>query len=329
MTDWTKTSGANGTMTIRDTGSTVEFYFKAGYSSDWVNGLQFNVTANGSTVGHTINYPTGAPNKLIASVNITTDQTVTFRLLTDTNISGIGGPTTFSHSIDRAKVPNAPTTPAIDSITSTSMRVDFYDGANNGSAINSRQIGYSATTTVDGGNIVSTDGNPKTITGLVPGRRYYFWGRTHNSVGYSAWSGRATAVTLSVPAAPSKPLLSSITATTVDVSWTGNSNGGSPITSYQVGWGTSSAGPTSTATASSPRVVSGLKPGVFYYFWVRAKNAVGYSPWSPYTSHRTVAGAYIKAGTLWLRAIPYIKAGDLWLQAEAWGKSVGTWKKTQ
>lgn len=328
MTAWTKTSGATGLMTIDDTGTTVNFYFQAGYSSDWMNDMRFSVTANGSTVNHTIDYPTGRPKKLIAGVNITTSQTVTFKLLSDTSISGIGGPTTFSHDIERSKAPNAPTTPVVDTVTSTSLRIDFYDGADNGAAIDSRQIGYSLTTSVSGGTIVSTTADPKTITGLLPGRTYHFWARTHNAKGYSPWSGMRTVTMLNVPAAPTKPLLSSVTATSVDMSWTGNSNGGSAITSYQIGWGSSSTAPTSTATATSPRVVTGLKPGIVYYFWVRAKNSVGYSAWSPAASVRTVAGAYIKAGELWLRAVPYVKVDGVWRLAETWGKSVGTWKRT-
>jgi hypothetical protein len=326
VTDWTKTTGTNGTMMIRDTGGDVEFWFKAGHPSDWVNGLEFNYTANGSTTPKTIDYPTGAEWYKIGERNITDSQTVTFRLLSDTSIAGIGGPTTFSHSIARDTVPDAPHTPTLSGITSTSMVVKFADAGNGGDAIDARQITYG--TDPDGGTSnVSSDGST-TISGLSPGTTYYFWARTHNSIGWSRWSGRASAKTLSVPTAPSAPLLSSITATSVDVSWTDNSNGGSAIIAHQIGYGTSSSAPTTTVSASSPQVVNGLTPGTTYYIFVRAQSSVGWSAWSKPTSMKTVAGAYILVGSTWKLAVPYVNVGGTWKLAEAWGRSAGVWKRT-
>jgi hypothetical protein len=327
MTDWTKETGNNGQLMIRDTGSNVEFWFKAGFSSDWYNGLKFSWTANGGTTNKSINYPEGADWYHVGTVSISTDQTVTFRLVSDTSIGGIGGPTSFSHAIERSERPNAPTTPKLSNIGSTTITASFTDGPNNGAAIDSRQLGYSATTTVDGGSIIASDGST-TVSGLVSGRKYYFWARTHNAKGYSNWSGRGYATTLKVPDAPTTPLLASITSTTVDISWSGNGNGGSAITAYQIGYGTSSTTPSTIITATSPRVVTGLQPGVFYYFWVRAKNAVGYSPWSGYVSHRTIAGAYVKVGTTWKLAVPYVKVAGVWKIAEPWVRYVGEWKRT-
>jgi len=325
VTDWTKTTGTNGTMMIRDTGDVVEFWFKAGHSSDWVNGLQFSYTVNGDTDNKTINYPTGADWYKVGSKTATYSQTVTFRLLSDTSISGIGGPTTFSHSVNRDSVPGAPSTPKISGIKATSVVVSFTDGSNGGDAIDARQITY-GTSSSGGTSNVSSDGST-TISGLSPNTTYYFWARCHNSEGWGPWSARASAKTLAVPSAPSAPLLSSITATSVDVSWTENSNGGSSVTARQIGWGTSSSAPTSTVSASSPQVVNGLTPGTTYYIFVRVQNSVGWSAWSKPTSMRTVAGAYILVGSTWKLAVPYVKVGGVWKIAEAWGRSAGVWKK--
>ena len=325
MTDWTKTTGTNGTMMIRDTGDVVEFWFKAGHSSDWVNGLQFSYTVNGDTDNKTINYPTGADWYKVGSKTATYSQTVTFRLLSDTNISGIGGPTTFSHAVNRDSVPGAPGTPRISGIKATSVVVSFSDGSNGGDAIDARQITY-GTSSSGGTSNVSSDGST-TISGLSPNTTYYFWARCHNSEGWGPWSARASAKTLAVPTAPSAPLLSSITATSVDVSWTENSNGGSSVTARQIGWGTSSSAPTSTVSASSPQVVNGLTPGTTYYIFVRVQNSVGWSAWSKPTSMRTVAGAYILVGSTWKLAVPYVRVGGVWKIAETWGRSAGVWKK--
>lgn len=327
MTDWTKTTGSTGTMMIRDTGSSVEFWFKAGYSNDWYNGLDFSYTVDGDTTNKSINYPTGADWYKVGSDTATYNQTVTFKLLTDTNITGIGGPTTFTHSVTRDTVPGKPGTPTISGIKATSMVVSFKDGSNGGDSIDSRQIRYDDNSSFSSPTTVSSDGST-TISGLTTNKTYYFQARCHNSVGWGAWSATASAKTLAVPTAPSAPLLSSVTATSVDVSWTDNSNGGSSITAHQVGWGTSSSAPTSSEGASSPHVIDGLIPGTTYYIFVRAQNAVGWSAWSKPTSMRTVAGAYILIGNTWKLAVPYVNVGGTWKLAEAWGRSAGVWSRT-
>lgn len=327
MTDWTKSTGSTGTMLIRDTGDVVEFWFQAGYSSDWYNDLQFSYTVDGDTTNKSIDYPTGADWKKVGSDTATYNQTVTFKLLTATGIGGMGGPTTFSHSVSRDTVPGAPSVPRISGIKANSVVVSFSDGSTGGDNIDARQIRYDNNSDASSPTVVSSDGST-TISGLAANTTYYFWARTHNSVGWGPWSGRASAKTQAVPSAPSAPLLSSITATSVDVSWTDNSNGGSTITAHQIGWGTSSSAPTSQVAASSPQVVTGLTPGTTYYIFVRAQNSVGWSAWSKPTSMRTVAGAYILVGTTWKLAVAYVKVGSVWKLAETWTRSAGVWKRT-
>jgi hypothetical protein len=327
VTDWDKDTGAGGTLRIRDLGSTVEFWFKAGYSSDWYNGLDFSYTVDGSTTKKSIDYPTGADWKKVGSDTATYNQTVTFKLVSSTSISGIGGPATFTHSVTRDSVPGAPSAPVISGIKSTSVVATFKDGSNGGDAIDARQIRYDDNSDASSSTTVSSDGST-TISGLTPGKTYYFWARTHNSVGWGAWSGRSSAVTQQVPTAPQAPLLSSVTATTVDVAFYPNSDGGSSITAWEIGWGTSSTAPTSTISAKSPQVLTGLTPGTTYYIFVRAQNAIGWSAWSKPTKMNTIAGAYILVGTTWKLAIPYVNVGGTWKVAEAWGRVAGVWSRT-
>lgn len=328
MADYTKTTGVNGKMMIRDTGGDVEFWFKAGYSSDWWNGMPFNWTANGSTTKKTINYPTGANWYKVGEVRVTSSQTVTFRLLEKSSASGIGGPTSFPQYIKRDTIPSKPSTPNISNITANSVHVTFSDGANGGDPINARQIGY-GTSSTSVQNTVSSD-RSKTISGLSSGTTYYFWARTRNSEGWSSWSGRASAKTLRGPGAPSAPLLSSVRATSVDVAFSAPSdNGGSTITGYQIGYSATKWVVDGTIiSATSPQVVTGLDPGTVYYFWVRARNAVGWGAWSAARTTRTVAGAYVKVGAVTKLAIPYVRVGGVWKVAEPWIKHVGVWKRT-
>jgi len=330
MPDYIKTTGSAGLgkMMIRDTGSDVEFWFKAGYSSDWWNGMPFNWTANGKTTSVTINYPTGADWKKVGEVRITESQTVTFRITGSSSATGIGGPTSFPQAIKRDTVPAKPSTPVISGITATSVYATFSDGFNGGDSIDSRQIGY-GTSSTSVQHTVSSD-RSTTIGGLSQGTTYYFWARTHNSEGWSSWSGRATAKTLIGPGAPSAPLLSSARATSVDVAFSAPSNnGGSTITGYQIGYSSTAWVADGTiVSATSPQVITGLNPGTVYYFWVRARNAVGWGAWSAARTVRTVAGAYIKVGAVTKLAVPYVKVGGVWKVAEPWIRNVGVWRRT-
>jgi hypothetical protein len=224
------------------------------------------------------------------------------------------------------QLPGAPSTPAISSVTSTSVFVTFSDGSNGGGTIDSRQIGY-GTNSSSPTTTVASDGST-TISGLTPGTTYYFWARTHNQKGYSPWSGRATKTTLNVPAAPTKPVLSAILPTSVTVSWSPNGDGGSPITGYQLGYGTNSTTPTTIISANSPKTVTGLTPGTTYFFWVRAINAIGTGPWSPLAANQTIAGARVKVGGVWVIAIPYVRDGGTWKLAVPYVNVAGVWKQT-
>lgn len=326
MPDYTKDTGNRGEMMIRDTGTVVEFWITANEPNTWVNEMPWAYVVNGvSSAWREFRYARGAGWEKVGSWNVTTDQTVTFKL-GNTGTNALGGPTNFSVAIERSTTPSAPKTPTISSIKNTSVIASFVDGNNGGAAINQRQIGYGlSSSSVQ--EIVNSDGSTS-IGGLDQGKTYYFWARTRNVHGYSPWSGRASAVTLAPPSAPTTPLLSSVTATSVDVAFTPNSSGGATIIGYQIGYGTNASAPTTTVSARSPQVVSGLTPGTVYYFWARAQSSVGWGPWSARASTRTVAGVSIYNGSQWKLAVPYVKVDGVWRMAEAWTRNTGVWKRT-
>lgn len=224
------------------------------------------------------------------------------------------------------RISNPPSTPVLSAITSTSVTVTFTDGTG-GATIDSRQIGYGTdpstpTTTV------SSDGSD-TITGLTPGTVYYFWARTHNVAGYSAWSSRAMTTTLRVPYAPSAPIYSNVQQTAVTVSFTLNGDGGSAITGYSISYGkTSSANTTVVSATALTKDITDLDPGAVYYFKVRANNAVGNGDWSAVSSVMLVAGAWVKVGTTQQRAVPWVKVSGTWKVAKPWVRVAGTWRES-
>jgi hypothetical protein len=220
----------------------------------------------------------------------------------------------------------APTKPVLSSVTSTSLFATFTDGSG-GATIDSRQLAYHTTSSITGATIISSDGSTS-ITGLSPGTTYYVWARTHNAAGYSPWSPVASTTTLRTPTPPSAPTVTDITQTSVTVAWTAPPNGGSPITGYDVGYGTDPMTPTTVVASSSPKAITGLTPGTRYYFWVRARNAVGNSAWSVTTSIVTLAAAYVKVGAVWKFAIPYVRTGGVWKVARPWARTGGVWKET-
>lgn len=325
---YSKDTGSSGEMQIRDTGTHVEFWLNSHNSTTFNHQLPWGMTVNGVTDNdREFDYSAGAGWRRLGNWAVSTSQTVTFRIF-DTGTSGFGGPTTFNQFIDRATVPAAPSTPAISNVQSTQVDVVFIDGSNGGATIDSRQIAYSTSTTVPGSGYISSDGST-TITGLTPGTTYYFWARTHNAKGYSSWSARSSTTTLNVPGTTTTPVLSNITPTTIDISWAPNSTGGSPITGYDVGYNTVDTSPAIiNSSGSSPYTQIALVPGTKYYFWVRAKNAIGNGPWSASANTTTVAGVRIKVAGVWKFAIPYVKVAGVWKIAQPFVKSGGVWKGT-
>ena len=320
---------------IRDTGTAIEFWINSNSSTTWTDHLPWSGTVNGVGVGGSYNYPRNSQWRRIGSWGVSGSQNVTFNI-GNTGTSGFGGPTSLTIFINRASIPGPPPVPTISNITSTSVVVTFTDGASNGSAIQYRQVGYS---TNPGGatNYAFPATSPQNIFGLEPGTTYYFWIQNWNSQGWGYWSARATATTLKVPDAPSAPVMSDITQVSAIATFAANGDGGSPITAYQIGYAWVGYGsgeseppdePTTVISATPTKTVTGLTPGSTYFFWVRAQNVVGWSPWSVKSSARTIAGARVKTGSIVKEAIPYVNVDGVWKLARPWGRIAGVWKET-
>jgi len=328
--DYTRSTGSTGTMMIRDTGTTVEFWLKAG-SATFNHQLPWAYVVNGSSSSwREFDFVSGGSWQKLAGWAVSTSQTVTFKL-GDTGTSGLGGPTNFSVAISRATAPPSPTPFAITSIASTSISGDSNSNGNGGSALLQWQIKWSTNADVNvnspfGDATLST--GSKTVTGLALGTTYYFWARVRNAIGWSPWSGRTSAKTWTTPSKTSSVTVTNIKQTSADASFTVNVDGGTPILERQIGYGTNSTSPTTTVTSDGSTTITGLVPATTYYFWARARNSVGWSAWSPASSARTLAGARIKVGTVYKEAVPYVRSGGVWKVVRPWVRVTGVWKET-
>lgn len=328
MVDYDKSTGNSGTMRIRDTGTYVEFWITSGNSTTYNYDMPWRYNVNGVLSSwREYRYEAGSGFELLGRWNVTTNQTVTF-YLGDTGTSGLGGPTTHSVSIKRATVPQAPDPVILDTITSTSMRARFSGNGNGGAPILEWQLGYGTSGSTVQHYLTST--GTSTVTGLTPGTRYYFWARGRNSEGWGPWSARRDATTHRVPDAPSAVETSSPTQTSIWTVFADNGDGGTPIIESQIGYNTNNSGPVSFVTANGgvSRQITGLSPGLRYYFWARSRNAVGWGPWAGPSNGKLIAGAHVKVGTEWREAVPYVNVNGVWKLARPWVRIAGVWKET-
>lgn len=197
--------------------------------------------------------------------------------------------------------PDAPPMTASTSITDHSFNMQYdYPASDGNAAVDSYDLRYGTDSSGAGATIRTVDAGSGTqpITGLLAGTTYYTWVRAHNVVGYSPWSARITTKTVADP--PSSPAPIGVDLVTqysfhYRFSTTGV-DGGSPITSYDVGYGTNATTPqTIVSTTTGDNTYVGLTRNTKYYVWVRAKNAVGTSAWSTVLSFTTLA--YVPAVT--------------------------------
>lgn len=324
MTDYTHPCGNSGTMMIRDTGSTIEFWINSNNSTTWTDHLPWGGTVNGVGVGGSYYYHAGSGWNRLGAWGVSYSQNITFSL-GNTGTSGFGSGTSFTVWINRSTVPPAPNPVQLSSVTSTSVHAVFSGNGDGGSAILEWDIGW-GTDPYTVQNIIGT--YDYVISGLTPGTTYYFWARGRNANGNGPWSARSQATTLQVPDPPSTPVISSIGPTSVVATFSPNGDGGSPITGFQISYSTAVDGPLTTISATSPKTITGLQPGTQYWIWARAQNSVGFSPYSAPAIITTIAGARVKVGTDWKVAVPYVKEAGVWKLARPYVKVAGVWKET-
>ncbi len=333
MVDYFKSTGNSGTMLIRDTGFTVEFWLNANNTTTWNAALPWSMIINGVSSGNLYyNYQPGAGWRRLTEQVITYSQNVTFKI-GSTGTSGFGGPTTFTQWINRAQVPPAPTPVSLTDITGTGMKAIFNSQGTGVGTFYRWELGY-GTDPNNPTTIIESSGT-SILTGLSHSTTYYFWARGVNSVGNGPWSTRTSAATDRVPSINSPPTVTNVGQTTATLKINPGDDGGDVISLYQFGWANNPSDiPTTVISVIPfgglpPTTVTTLPPGTTLYFRSRTRNSIGWSPWSGPTVAKTIAGARVKVGLVWKDAVPYVKVAGVWKLASSWVKQTGIWKESR
>lgn len=194
--------------------------------------------------------------------------------------SGFSGQT---YALPRiTQIPAAPTAGAIDLITNTSVRYNATPGDNGGSAITSREVQYSTSSSFASGNTTLTPASLTNValSGLTPRTRYYVRSREINAVGNGTWSTTTQFDTVDAPDAPTLAVgaktTTTIAVTLTDPAYTG---GGITARQTQIATGPGFSTVLATDTTTTPAFAS-LTRATPYYIRSRVQNATGWSAWS-------------------------------------------------
>lgn len=262
---------ASGEITVSWTapasnGGTAVTDYEVEYSSDtgstytlFTDGVSTNTSANITGLNSNLNYliRVRAVNAVGSSVNSST-----------IGVSSI--PTNLTLSVTGVDQLTASWSAPIS--TNGSSVIDYQIDVDSGAGF----------ATVNDGVNTSTN---YVINGVTAGTYRSVRVRAVNALGASESTPVVTGTIFSVPGAPTSLVVSALSATQLNVSWTAPvNNGGSTITDYIVEY-SSDAGTTYSiaddgVSNSTSAVVSSLTPGTLYSIRVKAKNSVGEGDYS-------------------------------------------------
>jgi hypothetical protein len=131
-----------------------------------------------------------------------------------------------------------------------------------------------------------------------------------------------------VPGPPTIVTLTGVTSNSVIAHFAGLTSGGSTVLEWHIGYGVDPNYVQKTIGSNGTTTITGLNPATTYYFWAQGRNAIGWGPWGPRGSAKTLPAARINVGGVWKTAIPYVKVAGVWKQATPWVRVAGTWKET-
>ena len=137
---------------------------------------------------------------------------------------------------------------------------------------------------------------------------------------FPQWIQRAT-----VPAAPTPVGVDQNGHTDLRYRFSGNSDGGSPIREWQIGYGRDPRNVQYLVGSGGTSTIGGLSIGTTWYFWSRGRNDVGWGPWSARSDGRTLSSGRVKVAGVWREMVLYVKVSGAWREAILYEKKAGVW----
>ena len=226
-----------------------------------------------------------------------------FRVTAKTDVSG--PPSTIVVSRTMSGLPAKPGTPVASYVQSTSLSLSWSAVSGNGATVSDYQIAYrligSPTWSTAEDPISSTTAS--LVTGLSAGKSYEMRVRGKTAVGYGAWSTTLNVSTPSgVPGAIANISSTSVSPTSLSVSWASAPVNGAPIQDFvvefkrnnDVSWQTWNDGVSLLRSTS----ITGLTPGTSYVVRVSAKSQFGTGPSTVAATTITLNGRPLKVASL-------------------------------
>ena len=223
-------------------------------------------------------------------INLITGKTYIYRV-SAINSNGTGSPSpevlvtpTSSSAPPKNIVPNPPRSLTASIYSSTQVNLSWsVPSPNGGPPVTGYKIQYMSDTG-NFTNLVSNSGSSFTAyshTGLQIGHTYTYRIFAINSIGTSNSSNTASATTVQVTTVPGSPILSAnpSSATSISLSWSTPSDGGSAITGYRVEYSNATSQynilVANTGNTQTSYLHKGLTTGKIYTYRVTAINSIG------------------------------------------------------
>ena len=252
-------------------------------------GFEIDRSANGTSGWTQI----GTVGANVATFNNTglTPSTQYFYRVRSVNAGGASANSGTANATTSIAPPAAPSALTTTPLSTTQIRLNWTDNANNESGF---QIDRSANGTTGWTQIATVGSNVTTYTntGLTAATTYFYRVRANNSAGVSANTDVVSGTTLiAAPSAPSSLTATALSSTEIRINWTDNSNN---ETSFQIDRSANgTTGWTQIGTVGSNVTTytdTGRAPSTQYFYRVRAANSGGASGNSNVANATTLVG---------------------------------------
>lgn len=229
------------------------------------------------------------------TAGLTSVATTAAAATTYTDITALGGTTYFyrvratnaagdsansnTATVTTPSAPNAPTGLSATAASATTVNLAWTDNSSNETGFKVERA-TNSTFTTGLASLTTTAANAAsyTDTSAVAGTTYFYRVRSTNTQGDSANSNTATVTTPSAPSAPTGLSATATSQTSVNLTWTDNSNNETGFKVERATNSTFTTGLTSVVTTAAGVVTyteSTAAAGTTYFYRVRATNAVG------------------------------------------------------